>query len=260
MFFNVKNLSVEVQNKPILKGLSLTVKAGEIHAIMGPNGSGKSTLTNAIAGHPKYKVTAGDIIFNGVSIKDLAPHKRAQRGIFAAFQSPQTITGVSVYDFLKTALMSIKSSRGEKIPSPVELRKFLREKIEEAGLEAETLYRNVNEGFSGGEKKKLEIAQMAVLEPSLAILDEIDSGLDIDALKNISELIKRFASKKRGIILITHHQRILEYVKPNFIHIMVCGKIVKSGDDRLSRRLELKGYKEFKIQSSKFKVQNPKFK
>ena len=247
MFFNIKNLSVEVQNKPILKGLSLAVKAGEIHAIMGPNGSGKSTLTNAVAGHPKYKITAGDIFFNGVSIKDLAPHKRALQGIFAAFQSPQTVSGVSVYDFLKTALTSIKKSRGEKIPDPIVLRKFLREKIEEAGLEAEFLYRNVNEGFSGGEKKKLEVAQMAVLEPRLAILDEIDSGLDIDALKNIAKLIKRGASKKRSIILITHHQRILEYVKPNFIHIMVCGKIVESGDSRITHKLEQKGYKSFKI-------------
>lgn len=251
MFFSIKNLSVEVQGRPILKGLSLAVKAGEIHAIMGPNGSGKSTFTNAVAGHPKYKITAGDILFNDVSIKDLAPHKRAQQGIFAAFQSPQTIAGVSVYDFLKTALTSIKLSRREKLPNPLELRKFLREKIEEAGLSAEFLYRNVNENFSGGEKKKLEIAQMAVLEPRLAILDEIDSGLDIDALKNVAKLIKRFASKKRGIILITHHQRILEYVKPNFIHIMVCGKIVESGDSRITHKLEQKGYRSFKIPTTK---------
>lgn len=247
MFLNIKNLSVEVQDRPILKGLSLSVKAGEIHAIMGPNGSGKSTFTNVVAGHPKYRVTGGDIIFNGESIKDLAPYRRAQKGIFTAFQSPQTVSGVSVYDFLKTALASIKRSRGEKIPNPMELRKFLREKIEGAGLEADTLYRNVNENFSGGEKKKLEIAQMVALEPRLAILDEIDSGLDIDALKNISKLIKRFASKKRSIILITHHQRILEYIKPNFIHIMVCGKIVQSGDGRVARRLEKEGYRNFKI-------------
>lgn len=244
--FSIKNLYVDVDAKPILQDLSLDIKPGEIHAIMGPNGSGKSTLANAIAGHPKYKILRGEIFFNGEKITDAKPFKRAQKGIFTSFQHPQAIPGVSVFDFIKTAVNSLRKFNKKTQINPMDFRKLLRKELEKAGLDSNFMYRALNDGFSGGEKKKLEIAQMAMLCPRFAILDEIDSGLDIDALKIVAKGINRFAGSRRSVLLITHYQRILKYVKPNFIHIMVCGKIVKSGNGRMAQRLEREGYRNFK--------------
>lgn len=243
---SIQNLHVDIERKPILQGLNLDIRAGEIHAIMGPNGSGKSTLANAIVGHPKYKIKKGEIFFNDEKITNAKPFKRAQQGIFTAFQHPQAIPGVSVFDFIKTAVNSLRKSAGKIPMNPFDFRKLLRKELEKTGLDSNFMYRALNDGFSGGEKKKLEIVQMVMLCPRLTILDEIDSGLDIDALKIVADGINRFANKRRSVLLITHYQRILKYVKPNFIHIMVCGKIVKSGDGRVAGRLEREGYKSFK--------------
>lgn len=242
----LKNLGVAIDGKPIVNDLSLTVKAGEIHAIMGPNGSGKSTLASCIMGHPKYTVTSGDIVLDGESVLALKVDKRAQRGIFLAFQYPKEIPGVTVSAFLRTALSSIKKARGETIPTPIEFRKLLRSTLSDLSMDSSFMNRYVNEGFSGGEKKKMEILQMAVLEPRIAILDEADSGLDIDALKTVAEGIRALSSPTRGIVLITHYQRILHYVRPHFIHVMIGGRLVTSGGSELSTRLEKEGYEWLK--------------
>lgn len=239
---SISNLHAAINDTPILKGVNLTVKPGEIHAIMGPNGSGKSTLSNVLMGHPQYLVSEGSIQLNGEELIGLKADKRAQRGLFLAFQYPKEVPGVSVLSFLKTAVASIRKARGLPDLNPLEFRKSLREKLASFGLKAEFMNRSINDGFSGGEKKKVEILQMALLEPQIAILDETDSGLDVDALRVVSEGINACATPQRGFILITHYQRILHYVKPHFIHVMMGGKIVMSGDRELGEKIEKEGY------------------
>ena len=240
----IKNLHVAVSGKPILNGVCLDIKQGEIHVIMGPNGSGKSTLANSIMGHPKYSVTEGEILINKKNIANLSPNKRAHAGLFLAFQYPKEIPGVSVSSFVQTAMRETSKARGKKLPNPIQFRKTLRANLEELGLDSKFMNRDIDHGFSGGEKKKMEILQMTMLKPKFAILDEPDSGLDIDALKIVAEAINRAAKAKLGILLITHYQRILKYIKPTKVHIMMCGKIVKSGGPGLVKKLEREGYKE----------------
>ena len=239
---NIQNLHANVGDKPILKGINLKVNAGEVHAIMGPNGSGKSTLSYTLSGRAGYDVTEGEIDFDGVNITHEDVHVRAALGIFLGFQYPVEIPGVSNMTFLKTALNSIRKARGETELDAMQFLKLVRAKAKDLGVSEDMLKRAVNVGFSGGEKKRNEMLQMAVLEPKLAILDETDSGLDIDALKVISEGINRARSPERSIILITHYQRLLDYVEPDFVHILSGGKIVLSGDKSLAHKLEAEGY------------------
>ena len=239
---DIKDLHVSVEGKPILKGLSLTVNKGENHAIMGPNGSGKSTLANTLMGHPKYVVDKGDILIDGENIVKLSPDKRAKKGLFLAFQYPHEVSGVSVFNFLRASFNSITETPDSKPLSIIAFRKYLREKMEILGIEESFVKRYLNEGFSGGEKKKSEILQMAVLKPKIAVLDETDSGLDIDALKIVSAAINTMSGPDLGILLITHYQRILKYVKPKFVHVLIDGRIVKSGSMSLAEELENKGY------------------
>ncbi|MBI4052214.1 MAG: Fe-S cluster assembly ATPase SufC [Elusimicrobia bacterium] len=234
----IKDLHVEVEGKPILNGVSLTMRAGEVHALMGPNGSGKSTLSNVLLGHPKYQVMQGKIFYKGEDITSLKTNERAKKGIFLAFQYPVAVPGVTVANFLRTAAKAIFGSE-QAIKT---FRKTLKEKMALLGMEDSFASRYVNDGFSGGEKKRLEILQMAVLEPRLAVLDETDSGLDIDALKVVAEGINRLSGPENGILLITHYQRILNYVKPQFVHVLMHGKMVRSGGPELAQELELKGY------------------
>ena len=238
----VKDLHVSVENKPILKGLTLTVNKGENHAIMGPNGSGKSTLANTLMGHPKYVVDKGEILIDGEDIITLSPDKRAKKGLFLAFQYPHEVSGVSVFNFLRSSFNSVSKTPDAKPLSIIGFRKYLREKMEVLGIEESFVKRYLNEGFSGGEKKKSEILQMAVLQPKIAVLDETDSGLDIDALKIVSDAVNKMSGPDLGILLITHYQRILKYVKPEFVHVLMDGKIVKSGSMSLAEELENKGY------------------
>lgn len=242
----IKDLHVAVEGKEILKGIDLIVNKGEIHAIMGPNGSGKSTLANTIAGHPKYQVTQGDILYKGESIFTWGADARAQKGIFLAFQYPMAIPGVTVANFLRTALNARRKATGtngssKSIAIP-EFRKLMREKMSILKLDDTFATRYLNDGFSGGEKKRVEILQMAVLNPELAVLDETDSGLDIDALRVVSDGVNALAGPNIGIMLITHYQRILNYIKPQFIHVMVNGKLAMSGGPELALQLEEKGY------------------
>ncbi|MBI5412923.1 Fe-S cluster assembly ATPase SufC [Candidatus Peregrinibacteria bacterium] len=248
--FQIKNLKVDVNEKHILQGVSLKIKPGEIHVVMGPNGSGKSTLANAIAGNPKYKTTDGKIALGGEDLTHARPDHRAQKGILLAFQYPKEIPGVSVLNFLQTAHKAICKARKIAPMNPIEFRKALRERLAKFGLDATFMNRSMNEGFSGGEKKKLEMIQLSFLEPKIAIIDEIDSGLDIDALKVIAGGIKFLAYGGRGVLLITHYKRILQYLKPDFIHVMVCGRIVKSGSHKLADELERKGYKNIHHKTS----------
>lgn len=234
----IENLRVSVEGKEILKGVNLSVRKGEVHALMGPNGSGKSTLSNTLMGHPRYQITGGRILLKGEEIAVLKPHERARRGMFLAFQYPTAIPGVSVVNFLKTAL---KSLRGEEV-SVKDFRKKLKEKMALLGMDEKFASRYVNDGFSGGEKKRCEILQMALLEPELAILDETDSGLDIDALRVVSEGINRLIGPTLGVLLITHYQRILNYIKPQFVHVLMDGRVVRSGGSELAQQLEAKGY------------------
>jgi len=242
----IKDLHVTVEGKEILKGIDLVVNAGEIHAIMGPNGSGKSTLANTLAGHPKYVVTQGDVLYKGVSILDWGPDERAQKGIFLAFQYPMAIPGVTVANFLRTALNAKRraagTNGGAKSISIPEFRKLMMKQMELLKLDPTFATRYVNDGFSGGEKKRVEILQMAILQPELAVLDETDSGLDIDALRIVSEGVNAVMNPNLGILLITHYQRILNYIKPQFIHVLVNGKIAVSGGAELALQLEEKGY------------------
>jgi len=242
----VKNIHVVVDGKEILQGLSLSVKPGEIHAMMGPNGSGKSTFAHILAGHDSYKMTKGKILFQAKDIKAMSPDERACRGIFLAFQYPVEIPGVTGTNFLRTALNSIRRFQKRKELNAAEFLKMLRKKLDLLEMDESLIRRPVNMGFSGGEKKRYEIIQMALLEPRLAILDETDSGLDIDALKLIARGITRMRDPKRSMILITHYQRLLEYVKPDKVHILSHGKIVKSGKMDLVEKLEKEGYSVFK--------------
>jgi len=242
----IKNLKASINNIEILKGLNLTVNEGEIHAIMGPNGSGKSTFSKVIAGHPAYQVLSGDIFFKGQSIVSLEPDERSHLGIFLAFQYPIEIPGVSNEDFLRLAYNSKLKSNNQIEIDPIEFLSLISEKLKIIDMASTFLSRNVNEGFSGGEKKRNEILQMSLLNPELAILDETDSGLDIDALKIISKGINTYMNQNKAIILITHYQRLLDYVKHDYIHVMQDGKIIKTGNAQLAEELEKKGYEWLK--------------
>jgi len=239
----IKDLYVAVDGKPILKGLTLAVKKGEIHALMGPNGSGKSTLANVLLGNSKYEVTGGTIIYKGEDIRELSADERARRGLFLAFQYPTPIPGVSVANFLRTALQARRKAMGEEKPlPPKEFRALVKEKMALLKMDESFAGRYLNDGFSGGEKKRAEILQMAVLRPEIAILDETDSGLDIDALRIVSEGVNALTGPDMGVLLITHYQRILNYIKPHFVHVMVDGRVVKSGGADLAHELEAQGY------------------
>jgi Fe-S cluster assembly ATP-binding protein len=234
----IHDLHARVEGKEILKGIDLTVRQGEVHALMGPNGSGKSTLANVLLGRPGYEVTAGQVRYRGESILGLTPDKRAQRGLFLAFQYPTEIPGVSVVNFLRTAYKAVK---GEDI-SALAFRKHMKEKMDLLGVEDDMVRRYVNQGFSGGEKKKNEVLQLAVLEPEIAVLDETDSGLDIDSLKAVATGLSKLIGPTLGALVITHYQRILDYITPDHVHVMMGGRIVKSGGPELAHELEAKGY------------------
>lgn len=238
----IKNLHVNVADTPILKGLDLTVKAGEIHAIMGPNGSGKSTLSRVLAGHPSYVVTKGEVIYEGKSLLDLSPEERARQGVFLAFQYPIEIPGVSNAYFLKAAVNEVRIARGLPELDAIEFLSLLKEKMKLVEMAESFSSRPVNQGFSGGEKKRNEILQMALLEPKLAVLDETDSGLDIDALRVVAGGVNHLKHKDRAMILVTHYQRLLNYIIPDFVHVLVGGKIMARGGKELALQLEEKGY------------------
>lgn len=238
----IKNLFATVGGKTILKGLDLSVKAGEIHAIMGPNGAGKSTLGNVIAGREGYEATSGEVLYNGKNLLDLEPEERACEGLFLAFQYPVEIPGVNNTYFLRAALNAQRKYRGEPELDSMQFLKLVREKLEILHISDDLLHRAVNEGFSGGEKKRNEIFQMAVLEPALAILDETDSGLDIDALRLVADGVNRLRAEDRAIIVVTHYQRLLDHIVPDFVHVLADGKIVASGDADLALKLEAQGY------------------
>ncbi|MGA0586426.1 Fe-S cluster assembly ATPase SufC [Dyella sp. KRB-257] len=238
----IENLHARVEGKDILKGLSLTVRPGEVHAIMGPNGAGKSTLGNVLCGRDGYEVTAGSVSFNGVDLLAMEPEARAAAGVFLAFQYPVEIPGVNNTYFLRTALNAQRRARGEKELDSMAFLKRVREKLKDLQISDELLHRAVNEGFSGGEKKRNEIFQMAVLEPKLAILDETDSGLDIDALKQVAHGVNAQRSPERAMLMITHYQRLLDYIQPDFVHVLADGRIVESGDKTLALKLEAQGY------------------
>ncbi|MEX6626526.1 Fe-S cluster assembly ATPase SufC [Tenacibaculum salmonis] len=238
----IENLHANIDDKSILKGLNLEIKAGEVHAIMGPNGAGKSTLASVIAGKEEYKVTNGSIALNGEDISELAPEERAHNGVFLSFQYPVEIPGVSVTNFIKTAINENRKAKGLEDMPAKDMLKMIREKSELLEIDRKFLSRSLNQGFSGGEKKRNEIFQMAMLEPKLAILDETDSGLDIDALRIVANGVNKLKSKDNAVIVITHYQRLLDYIVPDFVHVLYDGKIVKSGDASLALELEAKGY------------------
>jgi Fe-S cluster assembly ATP-binding protein len=238
----IRNLHAVIDGKEILKGLDLTVNAGEIHAIMGPNGSGKSTLAKVLAGHPSYEVTAGEVIYQGRNLLELPPDERAREGVFLAFQYPIEIPGVSNANFLRMAYNEIARHHGRDELDPLEFDDLIREKMKIVEMNESFINRAVNEGFSGGEKKRNEILQMAVLEPKLAVLDETDSGLDIDALRIVAGGVNKLANKDNAIVLVTHYQRLLDYITPHHVHVLYKGRIVKSGDRELALELEKKGY------------------
>ncbi len=247
----IRDLHVSIESKQILKGVNLKVSQGEIHAVMGPNGSGKSTLANTLMGHPKYKVDRGDILVNGESIVGLTPDVRAKKGLFLAFQYPLEISGVPLAQFLRSAYRAMKGEAekksdtkgvGGEMISALAFKKKLEEKLKEVDMDPAFAKRYLNEGFSGGEKKRAEILQMAILQPAIAIMDETDSGLDIDAVRKVAEVVARMAGPEMGVLLITHYQRILEYIKPQFVHVMVDGRIFQSGGPELARLLEERGY------------------
>lgn len=238
----INNLITEIEGKKILKGLNLEIGKGEIHAIMGPNGAGKSTLANTLMGHPKYEIVDGEIVFEGEAINELKADERAKKGLFLSFQYPEEIPGVTVENFLRTA-------KGAVTGKPVKImafKKLLKEKMELLEMKEEYASRYLNQGFSGGEKKKNEILQMAILEPKLAILDETDSGLDVDAIRIVAEGVRTLKSEENSILIITHHNKILDYLQPDFVHILVDGKVVKTGDFSLAKEIEANGYEAFK--------------
>ena len=238
----ISNLQAKIGEKEILKGLNLEVKAGEVHAIMGPNGAGKSTLASVLAGRDTYEVTGGTVEFEGEDLLDLAPEERAAKGVFLAFQYPVEIPGVSTTNFLKTAVNEMRKFRGEDPMDAVQFLKMYKEKMKIVNIDQSLLNRSLNEGFSGGEKKRNEIFQMAVLNPKLAILDETDSGLDIDALRIVAEGVNKLKSSENATIVITHYQRLLDFIVPDFVHVLYKGRIVKSGTKELALELEERGY------------------
>ena len=242
MLLEIKNLHANVEGTEILKGINLKVNAGEVHAIMGPNGSGKSTLASVLAGREEYEVTAGEVLYNGKNLLELSPEDRAREGVFLAFQYPVEIPGVSNTNLLKTAVNEIRKYKGEEELDSMDFLSLLKEKSKLVELDKAFLSRSVNEGFSGGEKKRNEIFQMAVLNPKLAILDETDSGLDIDALRIVANGVNKLKAKDNATILVTHYQRLLDYIIPDFVHVLYKGKIVKSGGKDLALELEEKGY------------------
>jgi Fe-S cluster assembly ATP-binding protein len=238
----INNLNVSVEGKKILNGINLSIKQGEIHALMGPNGSGKSTLSFTIMGHPKYIVTEGKVLLNGKNVLEMPVDERAKAGLFLSFQYPSEISGVTLSNFLRTAYNEIMPSRGKQKINVMDFMKLIYEKMAALKMDKEFAKRHLNVGFSGGEKKRTEILQMAVLEPKFAILDETDSGLDVDALRVVAEGIKKLSGPKLGVLIITHYQRILHYIKPDFVHIMSNGKIIKSGTSKLAEEIENRGY------------------
>jgi Fe-S cluster assembly ATP-binding protein len=233
----IRDLDVCIDDKPILKKFSLTIKKGEVHAIMGPNGAGKSTLAKILAGHPSYEVTGGEVLFEGQNIIEMAPEERAKLGLFLSFQYPIEIPGLTNFQFLHSAYEACRGKITEK-----EFEALLQKKMEQMNVKPEFKTRNLNEGFSGGEKKKNELLQMAVLEPKLTILDEIDSGLDIDAMKDVANGVKALLTQDRAVLIVTHYQRLLDYIKPDFVHVVVDGQIVKTGGPELAHELEKQGY------------------
>ena len=245
----IKNLHASIDDTKILKGLNLNVNAGEVHAIMGPNGSGKSTLASVIAGREDYEVTDGEINFSGNELSDLGPDERAREGIFLAFQYPVEIPCVSTTNFMKAAANQIRESKGEKPLDAVAFLKLMKEKMKLVNIKQELLSRSINEGFSGGEKKRNEIFQMAMLDPKLSILDETDSGLDIDALKIVSNGVNALRNKDNATVVVTHYQRLLDYIVPDYVHVLMDGRIVKSGDKTLALELEEKGYDWIKVKN-----------
>lgn len=247
---SIKNLHASIEGKAILQGINLEVKAGEVHAIMGPNGSGKSTLASVLAGREEYEVTAGEVNFLGKDLLDLAPEDRAREGLFLAFQYPVEIPGVSSTNFLRTALNEVRAYRGQDALDAVSFLKLMKEKMKLVEINQALLSRSLNEGFSGGEKKRNEVFQMAMLEPTLSILDETDSGLDIDALRIVANGVNTLKSKDNATILVTHYQRLLDYIVPDFVHVLYQGKIVKSGTKDLALELEEKGYDWIKEENS----------
>ena len=238
----IRDLHVSIDDNEILKGISLSIKKGEVHAIMGPNGSGKSTLAKVLAGHPSYQITKGEVLYEGKNLLELAPDERAREGIFLAFQYPIEIPGVSNAQFLRLAYNEKRKHLGEEELDPLEFKDLLKERAKIVDMEASFMSRSVNEGFSGGEKKRNEILQMAVLEPKLAVLDETDSGLDIDALRIVAGGINQLRNAENAIILVTHYQRLLNYIVPDFVHVLAGGRIVKEGGKELAMELEEKGY------------------
>jgi Fe-S cluster assembly ATP-binding protein len=242
VILSVKNLTAEVDGTPILKGLNLEVKSGEIHAIMGPNGSGKSTFSKVLAGHPDYTVTGGELLFQGQDLSELEPEDRARSGVFLAFQYPLEIPGVSNLDFLRVAYNSRRKHLGEEELDAFDFDELVQQKLDVVKMDASFLSRSVNEGFSGGEKKRNEILQMALLEPKLSILDETDSGLDVDALRIVANGVNQLSNPDNAIVLITHYQRLLNYIEPDYVHIMANGQILRTGTKELALEVEERGY------------------
>lgn len=245
----VKNLEASIEEKTILKGISLNIKPGEVHAIMGPNGSGKSTFSQVLAGNPAYQVQKGDVLFEEKNLLELEAHERARAGLFLGFQYPVEIPGVTNIYFLKNSLNALREARGEQPLDAYEFNEYLLKKMDLVGMSHELTRRAVNSGFSGGEKKRNEILQLLVLDPKLAILDETDSGLDIDALKTVAGGVEQFRNSENGVILVTHYQRLLDFIPPDFVHVLIDGKIVLSGDSKLALELEARGYNWVKEES-----------
>lgn len=246
----ISNLQASIGDKQILNGIDLEVKAGEVHAIMGPNGSGKSTLASVLVGREAYEVTAGEVLYNGLNLLDLSPEERAREGVFLAFQYPIEIPGVSTTNFLKTAVNAIRKYKGQEPMDAVQFLTLMKEKMKLVNIDQALLSRSLNEGFSGGEKKRNEIFQMAMLAPKLAILDETDSGLDIDALRIVAEGVNKLKTPDNATILVTHYQRLLDYIVPDFVHVLYNGRIVKSGTKELALELEEKGYDWIKSEAN----------